>query len=183
MQPTDLPPLTLDTPPSIAPSAYIAPGAIVVGDVRLAADASIWYNAVLRGDIHHIEIGPRSNIQDGCILHVTNDAPCIVGADVTVGHSANLHACTVEDACLIGIGAIVLSGAHIGAGSVVGAGAVVREGQYVEPGSLVVGVPSRLARPLDHKTRDTNLDWARKYVELAALHRQRYGEGSPLPPR
>lgn len=180
MRPTDLPADILQKPPTLAPTSYIAPGAIVVGDVRLAESASVWYNAVLRGDIHRIEIGPRSNIQDGCVLHVTNDDPCIVGADVTVGNSANLHACTVEDACLIGIGAIVLSGARIGTGSVIGAGAVVREGEIVPAGSLMVGVPARLARTLDETARQTNLDWAEKYIRLAQLHKKHSGGGAPL---
>lgn len=180
LRPTDLPSGILQKQPALAPTSYIAPGAVVVGDVHLADDASVWYNAVLRGDIQRIEVGPRSNIQDSCVLHVTNEDACLVGADVTVGHSANLHACTVEDACLIGIGAIILSGARIGAGSVVGAGAVVREGQIVPPSSLVVGVPSRLARTLGDDTRRTNLDWAQKYVQLATEHRRLYGSAGQL---
>ena len=115
-------------PTPIPDSAFVASGARVIGDVRLGTDSSIWYNAVVRGDINHIEVGARSNVQDGCIVHVTNAQPCVVGADVTVGHGVNLHACTCRDGCLIGMGAIILSGAHIGRGSVVGAGAVVREG-------------------------------------------------------
>lgn len=171
MEPTDLPPRLHTGSPPVPASAFVAEGARVMGDVRLGQDCSIWYNAVVRGDIHYIEIGARSNIQDGCVLHVTNDDPCLVGADVTVGHAANLHACTIEEGCLIGIGAIVLSGAHIGRGSVVGAGAVVRERERVEPFSLVVGVPAKKVRDLPESTLETHRAWARKYMGLAAAHR------------
>ena len=172
MDPTDLPDRLFAADPYIPSSVFIAPGAQVMGDVRCGEESSIWYNAVARGDIHHIAIGARSNIQDGCILHVTNDLPCIVGADVTVGHSVNLHACKVEDGCLIGIGAIVLSGARIGRGSIVGAGAVVRENEVIEPFSLVVGVPARLSRMLPEDTYDTHCKWAQKYIALAAAHQR-----------
>ena len=146
-----------------------------MGDVRVAAQASIWYNSVARGDVNYIEVGERSNIQDGSVLHVTNDEPCIVGPDVTVGHNANLHACIIEAGCLIGIGAIVLSGAHIKKGCVIGAGAVVKEGTVVEEYSLVVGVPGTVKRRVSEDTYQTNLKWVQKYIELAALHRRRYG--------
>ncbi|MGY8827262.1 MAG: gamma carbonic anhydrase family protein [Candidatus Latescibacterota bacterium] len=171
MAPTDLPTNLNTSPPTVPESAFIAAGAQVMGDVRLGEQCSIWYNAVVRGDINYIEIGARSNIQDGCILHVTNAQPCSIGSDVTAGHGANLHACTVEDGCLIGIGAIVLSGAHIGRGTIVGAGAVVREGETIEPFSLVVGVPARLVRALPTSTYDTHCRWAQKYVGLAQAHR------------
>ena len=146
-----------------------------MGDVRLAAEASIWYNSVARGDVNYIEIGPRTNIQDGSVLHVTNAEPCIVGPDVTGGHNANLHACIIEAGCLIGIGAIVLSGAHIKKGCVIGAGAVVKERTVIEEYSLVVGVPGIVKRVLSEETYQNNLKWTHKYIELAALHRARYG--------
>ena len=171
MDPTDLPSHVNAHPTPIPDSVFVATGARVMGDVRLGAECSIWYNAVVRGDINYIAVGARSNIQDGCILHVTNAQPCLIGADVTAGHGANLHACTVEDGCLIGIGAIVLSGAHIGRGSIVAAGALVREGEVVEPFSLVVGVPSRRVRTLPESTYDTHCRWADKYVRLARAHR------------
>lgn len=172
MKPTDLPgELHTSAAVDIPDSVFIADGARVMGDVRLGEQASVWYNAVVRGDINHIAVGARSNIQDGCVLHVTNDLPCIVGDDVTVGHTANLHACTIEEGCLIGIGAIVLSGATVGTGSIVGAGAVVRENDVVEPFSLVVGVPARRVRDLPPETLDTHREWARKYVGLARAHR------------
>ena len=170
MDPTELPSrIHVDLTP-VPDSVFVASGARVMGDVRLGTDCSIWYNAVVRGDINYIEIGARSNIQDGCIVHVTNAQPCVVGADVTVGHGVNLHACTVEDGCLIGMGAIVLSGAHIGRGSVVGAGAVVREDAVIEPFNLVVGVPARPVRTLPESTYQTHCNWAQKYVHLARAH-------------
>ncbi len=172
MDPTDLPATIHTGPVAVPETVFVADGARLMGDVRLGAQCSIWYNAVVRGDVNHISIGARSNIQDGAIVHVTNDLPCVIGADVTAGHGVNLHACTVEDGCLIGIGAIVLSGAHIGRGSIVGAGAVVREGERVEPFSLIVGVPARLVRALPDTTFDTHVQWAQKYIGLARAHRQ-----------
>ncbi len=144
----------------------------MLGDVVLHADSSVWYQAVLRGDINRIEIGARSNIQDGCILHVENELPCRVGADVTVGHRAVLHGCTVEDGCLIGIGAVVLSGAVIPRGSVVASGAVVLEHARFEPGVLLAGVPAKPVKQLGADVYETHLKWARKYVNLAVLYKQ-----------
>lgn len=171
MDPTDLPASIQVQPVQVPVSVFVAAGARLMGDVRLSEQCSVWYNAVIRGDVNYIAIGARTNIQDGCILHVTNDQPCIIGAHVTVGHGVNLHACTVEEGCLIGIGAIVLSGAHIGRGSIVGAGALVREGEHIAPFSLVVGVPARLVRTLPETTFDTHCQWAQKYIGLAAAHR------------
>ena len=152
MDPTDLPDCFFAADPYIPTSAFVAPGTQVLGEVRCGEESSIWYNAVARGDINHSVIGARSNIQDGCILHVTNDLPCIVGDDVTIGHGVKLPTCTVEDGCLIGIGAIVLSGAHVGRGCIVGAGAVVHEDEKIDAFSLVVGVPARLNRVLPEDT-------------------------------
>ncbi len=121
----------------------VAPGAAVVGDVRLAEDVSVWYGCVLRGDLAPVTVGARTNIQDGTVLHVADDGPCAIGADVIVGHRAMLHACRVEDACLIGMQATVLDDAVIGAGSVVGAGALVTQRTVIPPRSLVLGVPAR----------------------------------------
>lgn len=171
MDKTDLPKNMLDTDPQIDPSVFIARGAQVVGDVRLAAGSSVWYNTVIRGDINHVEIGANSNIQDGSILHVENDRPCIVQDNVTVGHGVILHACTVESDCLIGMGAIILSGAVIGRGSIIAAGTLIRENVVVEPFSLTAGVPGRLIRQIDENTRQTNQRWAQKYVEMAKAHR------------
>lgn len=172
MDPTDLPDRICTAIPPIPDNVFVATGARVVGDVRLGEQCSIWYNAVVRGDVNHIQIGARTNIQDGCILHVTNRDPCHVGDDVTVGHAANLHGCHIEEGCLIGIGAIVLSGARVGRGSVIGAGALVREGEQVDPFSLIVGVPGRKVKNLPQETYDTHVDWARKYVALSQAHRE-----------
>ena len=133
----------------IDPSAFIAPGAIVLGDVSLGRDASIWYHCVVRGDMAPITIGDSSNIQDLTMVHVDEGVPCVVGARVAVGHRAILHGCTVEDDSLIGMGAVLLNGVVVGRGSVVGAGAVLPEDMAVPPGSLVLGVPARVVRPVD----------------------------------
>jgi carbonic anhydrase/acetyltransferase-like protein (isoleucine patch superfamily) len=173
MEETDIPFDVLDTRPTIDPSAFIARGAQIIGDVRLAAGSSIWYNVVLRGDINYVEVGPNSNIQDGSIMHVVNDRPCVVKENVTVGHGAILHACTVEPECLIGMGAIILTGAVIGRGSIIAAGALIPENSVVEPFSLMIGVPARMLRTLDEKSAQTNRKWAAKYAGLARAHQKR----------
>ena len=127
---------------SIHPSAFIAPNAIVMGRVTLGADASVWYGCVVRGDTEAIEIGAETNIQDLTMVHADPGSPCRIGRRVAVGHRAILHACVVEDLCLIGMGSIILNNARIGTGSVVAAGAVVPEGMNVPPGSVVMGVPA-----------------------------------------
>jgi carbonic anhydrase/acetyltransferase-like protein (isoleucine patch superfamily) len=173
MDETDIPADVLDTKPSIEPSVFIARGAQIIGDVRLAEGCSIWYNAVLRGDINYIEVGANSNIQDGSILHVVNDIPCVVKENVTVGHGVILHSCTIEPECLIGMGAIILTGAKIGRGCIIAAGTLIPENRVVEPFSLMVGVPGRLLRKLDQQSSKTNLKWASKYVGIAQAHRNR----------
>ena len=134
---------------SIHPSAFIAPNATVLGNVTLGADASIWYGCVVRGDSEAIEIGEETNIQDLTVMHADPGSPCRIGRRVAVGHRAILHACVVEDLCLIGMGSIILNNARIGTGSVVAAGAVVPEGMIVPPGSVVMGVPARVVRSVD----------------------------------
>lgn len=136
--------------PTIDPSAFVDETAQVIGDVHLGAECSVWMNVVIRGDVNIIRIGDRTNIQDGTILHVNRlpSHPCIVGTDVTVGHGAIVHGCTVEDRCLIGMGAILLNGCRIGAGSIVAAGTLVPEGMVIPPGSMVMGVPGKVRRPL-----------------------------------
>jgi carbonic anhydrase/acetyltransferase-like protein (isoleucine patch superfamily) len=153
--------------PTVAASAFICPGASVVADVRLGEQVSIWYGAVLRGDVSHVIVGDRSNIQDGSVLHVADGGPCIVGADVVVGHRAMLHACRVEDACLIGMQATVLDDAVIGTGSIVGAGSVVTPRTIIPPNSLVMGVPAKVIRQLDPKIGEENRSLAGKYVRLS----------------
>ncbi len=155
----------------IDPTAFIAPGAIVLGDVRIGRDASLWYCCVARGDVERISIGEESNIQDLCMLHADPGAPCVIGPRVTVGHRAIVHGCVVEESCLIGMGAIVLNGARIGRGSVVGAGALVTEGTEIPPGSLVLGVPGKVVRQVDEEMLG-RIDHAWKhYVDQARRHR------------
>lgn len=142
-----------------------------MGDVTLGADSSVWYGAVLRGDMAPIVIGERTNLQDGTIVHVDEGVPCHIGARVGVGHRVILHGCTVEDECLIGMGSILLNEVRIGAGSVVAAGAVIPEGMQVPPRSLVMGVPGRIVRPVDETlTRRIAETWSH-YVEQARAHR------------
>jgi len=155
----------------IHPSAYIAPGAVVLGAVSLGADASIWYNAVVRADLAPISIGAQTNIQDLTTVHVDEEVPCAIGRRVGVGHRAILHGCTVEDECLIGMGSILLNHVHVGAGSVIGAGSVVKEGTQIPPGSLVIGVPARVVRPVDDVLRQRIQTTWEHYVEQARQHR------------
>lgn len=153
--------LTLDA------TAFVAPGAVVVGEVTLGARASVWFNTVVRGDTAAIEIGEDSNVQDNSTVHVDAGQPAILGARVTVGHRAIIHGCVIEPDCLIGMGAVVLSGARIGAGSLVGAGALVRENQVVPPGSLVLGAPARVLGPVNDAHREAIRSGAAHYAELA----------------
>ncbi|HWO89963.1 MAG TPA: gamma carbonic anhydrase family protein [Gemmatimonadales bacterium] len=145
----------------------------MLGDVTLGPEASVWYQAVLRGDMAPITIGPRSNIQDLTMVHVDEGVPCTIGANVGVGHRAILHGCTVEDTCLIGMGAVLLNHVHVGTGSVIGAGAVLTEGMRVPPGSLVLGVPGRVVRQVDEALRARILSTVEHYVALRERHRAR----------
>jgi carbonic anhydrase/acetyltransferase-like protein (isoleucine patch superfamily) len=147
--------------PSVGSQVFIAQGAVVVGDVTLHTQSSIWYGAVLRGDINSIHVGSRSNIQDGAVVHVSDDHAAIIGDDVTVGHRAIVHACKVENKVLVGMGAILLDGCHIGPRSIIAAGALVPKG------SLVVGTPGRIIRSLTEDERAANLKLAAKYVAVA----------------
>lgn len=153
--------------PDIHASAYIAASADVIGRVSLGEESSVWYHATLRGDINSITIGPRSNIQDNAVIHLADDYGCQVGELVTVGHSAILHACTVEDETLIGMGAIILDGAVIGARSIIGAGALVTGGTIIPPGSLVVGSPAKVVRMLSLDEQRNVKTWAEKYVRIS----------------
>jgi carbonic anhydrase/acetyltransferase-like protein (isoleucine patch superfamily) len=150
---------------------FVASGADVIGRVRLARDASVWFGCVLRGDVNRIDVGEGTNIQDGSILHVDDDHPCLIRAHVHVGHHANLHGCVVEPGAMIGIGAIVLSGARVGRGAIVGAGSVVLEGTRIPPGTLAVGVPARVVRRVTEQDRRYVRWWAAKYVRLANAYR------------
>ena len=142
-----------------------------MGDVTLGPRASVWYGAVLRGDMDRIVIGEDTNLQDGSIVHVDEGRPALIGARVGVGHRAILHGCTVEDDCLVGMGSILLNGVVLSTGSVVAAGAVVREGMVIPPGSLVVGVPARVVRPVDDGLRARIRATWQHYVELGRRHR------------
>ena len=157
--------------PTIHSSAFVAPGADVIGRVRLRKDASVWFGCVLRGDVNRIEIGEATNIQDGSILHVDDDHPCLIRHHVHVGHHANLHGCLVEPGAMIGIGAIVLSGACVGAGAIIGAGSVVLEGTKIPPRVLAVGAPARVVRPVTARDLAYIKKWVAKYVRLAKVYR------------
>jgi len=166
--------------PQIDPTAYVAREAVVMGDVRLAAHSSVWPTAVLRGDINYIEIGEGSNIQDGTIVHLAEDIPVIVGKLVTVGHRAILHACTVEDECLIGMGAVILDEAIIGRGSIVGANALVTKGTRIPPGSLVMGTPAKVVRALSPAEIAGIRTWADHYIALGPIHKAHFQKAEPV---
>lgn len=149
----------------------MAPNATVIGDVTLAEKASVWYGAILRAEFEPIVIGAGSNLQDNVTVHVDPGFPATIGADVSVGHNAVLHGCTIEDGCLIGMGAVVLNGARIGAGSLVAAGAVIAQGAVIPAGSLVAGVPGKVRRELSADEVTGNRANAQVYVHLSDLHR------------
>ena len=161
--------------PKIHPAAFVAPGAHVTGDVTLAKNASVWFTAVLRGDMGAIRIGEGSNIQDGCVLHGDHGIPSVLKKNVTMGHQAVAHACTVEEGALIGIGARVLTGARVGAFSLIGAGALVLENAKIPERSLVLGVPGKVVRRLTPGEVSRHLAQARRYVALAAIYRKYLG--------
>jgi carbonic anhydrase/acetyltransferase-like protein (isoleucine patch superfamily) len=158
-------------PEKIHPSAFVAPGAVVIGDVTVGAQASLWFGVVARGDSDAIRVGAQSNVQDGCILHADEGQPCVLGERVSLGHGAIVHAATVEDEVLIGMRATVLNGARIGRGSLVGAAAVVTPGTVVPPGSVVMGMPGRVIRAVTEADREQIRRTAEHYVEAAARYR------------
>jgi len=150
---------------------YIHPTAVVVGDVHLAEDTSVWPTAVIRGDVERITIGARSNVQDGAVVHADPGKPTIVGEDCVIGHRAIVHGSVLEDCVLVGMGAILLNGVRVGTGSIIGAGAVVTENTVIPPGSLVVGVPAKVVRHHGDAARERILDNAARYVLLAQRHK------------
>lgn len=164
-----------DRTPQVDPTAWVAPSAQVIGDVRIGPEASVWYGAVLRGDTESITLGAGSNLQDGCVVHADPGSPCHIGEGVVVGHRAVLHGCRIEDAALIGIGAIVMNGAVVGAGSLVGAGTLVPEGVVIPSGSLVLGSPGRVRRETTQAERQRIRDGAARYRELRLTHRSAGG--------
>lgn len=156
--------------PDIAQANWIAPNATVVGDVTLGPKSSVFYGAVLRGDIARIVVGEGTNIQDNAIVHLADDCDAVIGAWCTVGHAAIVHACTIEDECLIGMGATVLDRARIGARSIVGANSLVKQDFVCPPGSLVVGSPAKVVRTLSEEEQKAIRKWAEKYVEVSRAH-------------
>jgi gamma-carbonic anhydrase len=156
--------------PRLGKEVYIAPGAVVLGDVTLGDHASIWYNAVLRGDINRIVVGHHSNVQDNAVLHLADKFGCILGNYVTVGHLAMVHACSVGDEVLVGMGAIILDGVVVGQQSIIGARALVTQGTQIPPGSLVLGSPAKVVRELTPEERGGLKGMAEKYVKVAAYY-------------
>ena len=154
--------------PKLGPGVYLAKTAVVIGDVTLGAHSSVWYGAVLRGDINRIAVGHHSNIQDNAVLHLADDFGCILGNWVTIGHSAVVHACTVGDEILVGMGAVILDGAVIGKQSIIGAKALVTSGTKIPPGSLVLGAPAKVVRKLSKEERSKLKWWAQHYVDNGA---------------
>lgn len=157
--------------PRFGARVVVFPGAAVVGDVALGEDVSIWYGAVLRGDLASVSVGARTNIQDGAVVHVADGAACEIGEEIVVGHRAMLHACRVEDGCLVGMQATILDGAVIGHGSVVGAGALVTQRTIIPPHSLVLGAPARVIRKLEDKDEAFHRSMAHKYMRLKENYR------------
>lgn len=157
--------------PTIAKSAFIEDTAVVIGDVVIGEECSVWFHAVVRGDVNYIRIGRRTNVQDFCMLHVTHDtAPLVIGDDVTIGHNVVLHGCTIKDRVLIGMGAIIMDGAVIGEDSVIGAGALVTEGTIVPPKSLTLGSPAKVKRPVT----DKELAWIRESAQNYITYARQY---------
>jgi len=156
---------------TIDPTAYIAPGAAIVGEVSVGRNASVWFHATLRGDMESIKIGAESNVQDGCVVHVDRGRPTLIGERVTLGHGAIVHASIVEDDVLVAMKAVVLSGCRVGRHTLIGAGAVVPEGTVIPEGSLVLGLPARVVRPLRPEEIERIHSNARAYVDLSRAYR------------
>jgi carbonic anhydrase/acetyltransferase-like protein (isoleucine patch superfamily) len=160
--------------PTVHSSAWIVPGATVLGDVTLAEESSVWYGAVLRGDINRIILGPRSNVQDNAVVHVDTNYPTTMGELVTVGHTAIVHACKIDNEVLVGMGAIILDDVEIGARSIIGANALVIMGMKIPPGSLVLGSPAKIRRQLTLDEQKDIAQWAWSYVETSKRFREFY---------
>jgi len=158
--------------PEIAESVFLAENAVVIGDVVLKENANVWYGAVLRGDEGSITVGENSNVQDNATIHTDHNRPVILGKNVTVGHNAVVHGCTVGDGTMIGMGAVVLNGAEIGKGCIIAAGALVKEGAQIPDGSLCVGVPAKIVRQIDEATAEGILKNAESYVQLGKEYKE-----------
>jgi carbonic anhydrase/acetyltransferase-like protein (isoleucine patch superfamily) len=164
--------------PEIAASAYIDPAAVVIGDVVIGEESSIWPMTVVRGDVHHIRIGRRTNIQDGCVLHVMKDQyPLVVGDDVTVGHSVTLHGCTIHSHVLIGMGCIILNGAVIGSHCIIAAGTLITERTVIPEGSLVMGAPGKVKRQVLESDQQSITAYAERYAQYAEVYRREVASG------
>ena len=159
------------TIPNLDPTVFVAPGAVVLGNVPIGAESSVWYTAVIRGDCEAIRIGRQANVQDLCLLHADPGLPCILGDRVTLGHGAIVHGATVEDDVLIGMGAIVMNGAKIGAGSLVAVRALVLEGMEIPPGSVVMGSPGKVVRQVSDRDRELIRHAAEHYVAAGKQYR------------
>ncbi len=166
-------------PEQIHPSAFIAPSAVVIGDVTIGPHSSVWFHAVLRGDVEKIVVGVDTNIQDGCVLHADPGFPCVLGDRVTLGHGAIVHGANVGDDVLIGMRAVVMNGACIGPGSIVAVGAVVLEGMEAPPGSVLMGAPARIRRTAEARDRALIQHAAEHYVAAAAAYRQAFKQTEP----
>jgi carbonic anhydrase/acetyltransferase-like protein (isoleucine patch superfamily) len=157
--------------PAVHATAFVAPGAVVVGDVEIGEGSSIWFGSVVRGDVNHVRIGARTNVQDNSVIHVTSKThPTVVGDEVTIGHRVVLHGCTIKERCLVGIGSIVMDGAVVGPESVIGAGALVPPGMVVPPRTLVMGAPAKVKRDLTVEEIEALRKSAENYVEYAARY-------------
>jgi len=164
--------------PRIAASAYIDAEATIIGDVEIGEDSSVWPCSVIRGDVHWIRIGRRSNVQDGCVLHgMLNEWPVELGDNVTVGHGVILHGCAIESRVLVGMGCVIMNGARIGTGSIIAAGTLIPEGAIVPPGSLFMGHPGKLRRPLTQDDQTRIDGYAERYVGYKNAYRAESGEG------
>lgn len=159
------------TTPNVHHSVFVAPGAMLIGDVTIGAESSVWFNCVLRGDLEPIRIGCRTNVQDGAVIHMDREIPCLIGDDVTIGHGAILHSCTLGNEALIGMGAILLSGSVIGERAIVAAGALVREGQEIPPGALAMGVPAKIVREVTEEELERVRRGKDDYVFLSSAMR------------
>jgi carbonic anhydrase/acetyltransferase-like protein (isoleucine patch superfamily) len=167
--------------PKLGKGVYLARTAVVIGDVTLGTHSSVWYGAVLRGDINRVVVGHHSNIQDNAVLHLADDFACVIGNWVTVGHGAIVHACKVGDEVLVGMGAVILDGAVVGKQSIIGARALVKQGMKIPPGSLVVGAPARVVRKLTAEERAKLKRWAKHYVDNGAYClKHKINVGGPL---
>ncbi|MFQ5329379.1 MAG: gamma carbonic anhydrase family protein [Thermodesulfobacteriota bacterium] len=159
--------------PTLHPTVFTVETAQIIGDVEIGENSSVWFNAVVRGDVNYITIGKRTNVQDNSVLHVTHDThPLVIGDDVTIGHSVTLHGCTIKGRSLIGMGAVILDGAVVEEDTVIGAGALVTENMVVPSGSLVVGVPGKVRRELTDEERDGLLQSAQNYIGYSNAYRE-----------